>query len=314
MSFRTVLEQAQGKLTQSEERIASILLNASQEALLHSAAQIAERAGVHESTVIRFAQKLGYDGYPELRRDLAADVQRTARAGARWRKAVEPYGFEVLVREQLEIIAQLPNHVSQKSVDAAAQALLSAHRIFVYGIDMSRFLVEFMARKLRRMGLEVVALEFGGSDLAERLVGFGSTDVLLAFGFASQRDHTVRLLRLAHAAGGTTILITDLSGILLEPSPSILLAAPRGAETRQPLVVPLIICYSLEYSLGHLAPERLATAIERADDLQRILGKDSRQPSRQTLFEAETPEPNGDRTAYEMPGTDDVAPDSQRPD
>jgi DNA-binding MurR/RpiR family transcriptional regulator len=272
LGFRTVLEQKQLKLTTSEERVASTLLTAPQECLILSAAQLAERASVHESTVIRFAQKLGYEGYPELRADLAVDVQRKSDMHSqRWIKAVEPYGLSALVQEQLEVIAQLPNHVSQESVDAATKALLTAHRVFIYGVGVTRFLVEFMDRKLRRMGFEVVDMRRGGKELADDLATFRSNDVLLAFAFESQREEASRLIHLTRINGATSILVSDLSGVLFEPSPTILLAAPRGTPNRHPFVVPLFICYILEYSLGHQAQSRIGPVLDNVAALERIV-------------------------------------------
>src|SRR4051812_29289424 len=76
MGFRAVLQHSDAELTVSEHRIASILLGDPHDCMLLSAAQLAERATIHESTVIRFAQKLGYVGYPELRADVVADVRQ----------------------------------------------------------------------------------------------------------------------------------------------------------------------------------------------------------------------------------------------
>src|SRR4029453_8334653 len=162
MGFRSVLEHSSVNLTASEQRIGSILLASPQDCLLLSGAQLAKRGGVHESTVIRFAQKLGYAGYPELRADLAAEVrQMNESATMRWMRASEAYELTSLVQQQIRTLTELPNHVQQESINDAAKSLLAARRIFVYGQDFARPLVDFMERKLRYMGFDVVGVRFG---------------------------------------------------------------------------------------------------------------------------------------------------------
>src|SRR6185436_13860873 len=99
-----------------------------------SAAQLAERAAIHESTVIRFAQKLGYAGYPELRADVAADVrQLSEHATQRFIEPAQPYELTSYIQDQLRILTVLPEYISQESLDAAAAAMLAARRVYVYG-------------------------------------------------------------------------------------------------------------------------------------------------------------------------------------
>ena len=274
MGFRSVLEYSRAELTASEQRIASILLGDPQDCILLSAAQLAERASVHESTVIRFAQKLGYAGYPELHADVVADARQVGEAATqRLMQAAEDHELASIVQQQLRVLADLPRHVPQESLDKAAAALLAARRIYIYGQDIARFLVEFMERKLRRLGFDVVSMRYGGNDLAEQLVSFGSDDILLAFSFEKghQRRDISWLLRRIQVQGAVSILVTNDSGVMLRPSPTHLLAAPRGSDQRGH-VAPLIICYALEYAIAHFAPDRVAAALERLTEVLRISG------------------------------------------
>ena len=178
-----------------------------------------------------------------------------------------------LIEQQLRVLADLPRHVPQESLDKAAAALLAARRIYIYGQDIARFLVEFMERKLRRLGFDVVSMRYGGNDLAEQLVSFGSDDILLAFSFEKghQRRDISWLLRRIQVQGAVSILVTNDSGVMLRPSPTHLLAAPRGSDQRGH-VAPLIICYALEYAIAHFAPDRVAAALERLTEVLRISG------------------------------------------
>jgi DNA-binding MurR/RpiR family transcriptional regulator len=272
--FRAVVEGSGAALTESEQRIVGVLLAVPHDCVFLSAAQVAERASVNESTVIRLAQKLGYSGYRELRTDLGLDVRQiNENANRRWLDSAATYGLARLVQEQIRVLAQLPDHVSQERLDAAAGALLAARRVFLFGQDYARVLVEFMDRRLRCFGFDVVDMRYTGDDLAEHLVSFQDSDVLLAFAFKEQRPRLAQVLRHPAVERGVSILITEYPGMMLRPAPTHLIAAPRGLdEDRNTLVVPLTLCYALESTLIHLAPDRIGAALQRLKELARANG------------------------------------------
>lgn len=268
-SFRAALERYAAPLTPAEQRLVDLALADPQECAFLSATQLAQRADAHESTVIRFAQKLGYDGYPALRAGLRADGRAAdENPRGRWMRAAQEHELVGLVQHELRTLTQLPEFVTQEQVDAAARALLAARRIYVFGQDQWRTLVEFMARRLRRIGLDVVEIAHVGLDAAERMVSFGNRDVLLAFGVKRGSPELSRLLRYVHLRGGASILITDPDGGTTRPAPTYLLTPPRGTEAqRHTLLAPLLLCYALQFALTHLDPERVAEALQRLEEL-----------------------------------------------
>ena len=125
MSFRAVATRNTAALSATEQKVMTVLLSAATSST--TAADVAAQAGTHESTVVRLAQKLGYRGYPDLRRDLRADEVNPALSGAPMRQesgadlasfvADERAGLEhaesfsaaqVLVDRRREAVAQLP--------------------------------------------------------------------------------------------------------------------------------------------------------------------------------------------------------------
>lgn len=268
--FRAALERYAAPLTPAEQRLVDIALQNPQECAFLSAAQLAQRAEAHESTVIRFAQKLGYQGYPELREGFRADVRgNDDSSNVRWMRAVQSHELARLVQDEMRTLAQLPEFVTQDVIDDAARALLAARRVYIFGQDQWRALVDFMTRRLRRIGLDVVEIEHAGRDAAERLVSFGRGDVLLAFGVKGESPFLGRLLTYATQRAGVTILIADPSAAGSRPSPTYLLTPPRGSdEQRHTLLAPLLLCYALQFALTHLDPARVSEALGRLDALE----------------------------------------------
>jgi len=174
-----------------------------------------------------------------------------------------------LVQDEMHILAQLPEFVTQDLVDDAARALLAARRVYVFGQDQWRALVEFMVRRLRRIGFDVIAIEHDGRDAAERMVSFGRGDVLLAFGIKGESPSLGRLLAHAHKRAGVSILIADPSAADVQPTPTYLLAPLRGTDEQgHTLLAPLLLCYALQFALTHLDPDRVADALDRLEELE----------------------------------------------
>lgn len=263
-------------LTSSEQRVVAMLLGDPLAAATQPAAQVAETIGVHESTVTRVARKLGYRAYAEMRADLGRDAQGHSGSAVRARnRAVKAHELSRLVDDEIRALSTIPDHVDQAEMDSVALALVRARRIFLFGVNHATTLVEFMERRLRRFGLEVVALRQPGRDLAERMLTFDHDDVLLAFAFKEQPAGLGHALRQTHAAGATSILVTDPPGMLMRPAPTHLIAAPRGAgDDFNTLVVPLVLCYALQLAITNLDPDRFGAAMDRADSLARIYSGD----------------------------------------
>ncbi|NJK44966.1 MAG: MurR/RpiR family transcriptional regulator, partial [Pleurocapsa sp. SU_196_0] len=128
-----------------------------------------------------------YAGYPELRAKLAADVlkgephnaservQRTSSAPS----AATCYGK--LVEAEVNTLSQLHRHVTQAQLEAAADVLHRARRIYVFAGGHATALAELVDRRLRRSGHDTVNLRVQGRELAERLVTLNAQDVVLAF-------------------------------------------------------------------------------------------------------------------------------------
>lgn len=277
MGFRATVEAQASRLTPAEERVVALLLGDVQESAVAPAAQIAEAVGVHEATVTRLAQKLGYRGYAELRADLQQDAQRQSGSAVRARARVaNAHELSRLVEDEMQALAKLPDYLEQAALDDAARVLLGARRIYVFGANHATTLVEFMDRRLRRIGLDVVVVRSQGRELAERVLGLAAGDAVLAFAFKEQPPGLGELFRHAHSIGAATVLVTDPPGVLMRPLPTKLLVAPRGAdEDFHTLVVPLVICYGLQLALTNLDPERLGAALERMDALTRTYASHS---------------------------------------
>jgi len=209
------IRSAIGGLRPAERAIADFVLSDPQRVVQMSISELADSAGVGESTVIRFCRALGYAGYQEFKLRLAQDM-------------VEPVqyihgniSFEDTVQQLAQKIFQTNRQAvedTMKSLDpdmveVAAKALASARKIDIYGVGYSYFSAQDAKLKFARLGLVVDA--YGDMHLQAMAAALLSPrDVAIGISHSGSTKAVVDALRVARRYGATTISITNFS-----PSP-----------------------------------------------------------------------------------------------
>jgi len=246
------------------------------------AVDVAAQADVHESTVIRLAQKLGYSGYPEMREAIRGDVRELDEPHSRLVKLNTQRGYDLtsLVTAEANALLRLPDHLAQAELDAAAALLLNAGHVVIHGNHFAAPLTTFLDRRLRLLGFRTSSLAgMGGRELAEHAVTLGEADVLFAFALRREPGGLQTLLDRCQQVGAQSIVITDTHGLSFNPRPTHTLVAPRGVdEDFRTQVVPYMVCYALQLALYNLAPERCEDAMNAVDALTRAEAAHTRQP------------------------------------
>jgi DNA-binding MurR/RpiR family transcriptional regulator len=251
-------------LSPAHRRLAEFILGSYQEAALLTSAELGRRVGVDESTVVRFAQQLGYPGFPELRAalgDLLRErtvADRMERALGKLRTIRDP--LERVLDQDVRALLDLRRTWSPRVIESVAAQLRRARTVYVMGLGVSRALASFVEFRLRRMGMDVRAVTYGGSEAWERLFGIGRKDVLLAFGFFRGYRDTILALRHARTRGARTIVVTDTPSSPLAAEADVVLVGRRGDLTViNSLVVPmalvniLTIAVALQHASGAVA-------------------------------------------------------------
>jgi DNA-binding MurR/RpiR family transcriptional regulator len=287
MSFRSMVQRNAVSLTAGDRKIVDFFIEYPEDAVMMTSAEVAKRTGVHESTVSRLGKKLGYASYSDMRNDIRLDIRQGRSNTGIWYGPVKERGLNPLIQEEIQKLSHLNEFVSQDALDAVAKDIVSARRVFLFGREYARGLVDYLGRRLRCFGIDVVSLTTSGRDLAEHMVTFRKEDILIAFGFRVEVKEVTQLIRQAQVEGAVSVLITDPGGQMTMLKPTHLLMAPRGrTEGRHTLVVPLVICYAIEFAIHHLIPEQVEKSLERLADLGRMYADDPI-PSRTSLAEPE---------------------------
>ncbi len=272
MDLRARVAEHAERLSGADQRVVQELLTDPSEAAFLSAAELADRAGVHEASAVRLAQKLGYRGYPQLRADLRAELLDRSGPGERVRRrlahADDGGVLGSVVEGELAALASLPARLGQAQLDAAARAVIDARVVHLFAQGHATALVELLDRRLRRSGIATSVATGRGRDLAERAQTMRADDALVAFAFVQRPRGLVPLLEHGRAIGAPSVLVSDMLGPLIRPAPDVVLAAPRGNEGEfQSLTVPMAICNALVLTVAGLDEGRSLAALDRLTGL-----------------------------------------------
>ncbi len=267
MPFKNVVKQRNHKLSTSDKQIVRELLSNPRETAFLPAAEIGARIGVHESTVVRLAAKLGYSGYKELRNDLREEIAPAERIRRRLESS-DNFELSTLVEQEITALQKLSEGITQSEIDSAAKTMIQARRIFLFAKGHATALTNMMDRRLRRASFDTIVLHSHGREMAERLLTLDKDDVIFACAFHTQPKGLAPLLELATQVKASSIVVSDILGVLIRPQPDIMLAASRGAENQfLTLTVPMAICNALILTIARLDDGRSLESLDTLSDL-----------------------------------------------
>ena len=255
------------RLSKSHRRIADYLSKHYEKAVFMTAAALGKAVGVSESTVVRFAAALGYEGYPELQHDLRELVQHRLTAVQRFEMSSEIGENEVLptvIRTDLQNIRGTVDQIDPKVFSDVVNRLLSAGTIYVLGLRSAAPLAQFFGYYLHFIFDDVRVVAAGTSDVFEAIARIRKNDVLVGISFPRYSSRTLEAMRYAHESGAQVIGLTDGPMSPLHRQADICLSARTDmASFVDSLVAPLSVINAL----------LVALALKKRDDLNRHFEK-----------------------------------------
>lgn len=195
--FRKHIREAYPALSPSYQRVADFILDHYHEAVFMSANQLGMALGVDAATVVRFAQKLGYTGYPDLLEDLRKAIRhdlyraRTAPTGANDMISTTLAALDV----QIENLHAMRASLNEEDMTQVLERILSARRIYVTGEGVSRRLAELGVYGLRVIGLEAIMVEPNVGDALAEFGQASAEDLLLVIACTELCPAVIKIAR-----------------------------------------------------------------------------------------------------------------------
>lgn len=231
MSVQGIVARATSReLSPKERAVADFYAEHREEAAFLSAAEIADRLGTSDATVVRAVKALGYSGIPELRRELIDALKARATPAIRLGRTLEDAGEDPLghvIALELELL-EGARSLDRRDFAHAVELLAGADRVLAFGLGPSGAMAEYFALRLARLGRPAHAVRSSGLPLADELLAARRGDALLLMAYERvDRDVDVVLGR-AGDLGLPVVLVTDTLGPRLTDRIDIALPVPRG--------------------------------------------------------------------------------------
>ena len=247
----TLLREKAPEFSKGQKRIAQYINEAYDKAAFMTANKLGKTVGVSESTVVRFAVDLGFDGYPSMQKAMQKMVLNRLTSVQRIEVASDRYSdqdvISTVLHADMEKLRQTGETVSREEFQQAVNAIIKAKRVYILGVRSVAPLANFLGYYLNYMfnNVHVISGASAG-EMFERIVGVDSEDVVIAFSFPRYSASTTKGARYCRSAGATVIGFTDTElSPLGQISDYVLLAKSDMVSLVDSLVAPLSIVNAL---------------------------------------------------------------------
>lgn len=261
-----LLEKIKSKMPQfskGQKLIAEFIINQYDKAAFITAARLGETVGVSESTVVRFASELGFEGYPGMQRALQSLIRSQLTAAQRVDVASERMGGSDILTTVLEwdmgnIRATL-GEINRDEFEKIIKTILSAKNIYIMGARSSAFLAGFLSFYFNLMFDNVHLIQTSStSEIFEQLFRIGKDDVIIGISFPRYSSRTLKSLYYAKDRHATVIGLTDtMTSPIAKVSDMCLIARSEMASFADSLVAPLSVINALIVAISMLKKQEI---------------------------------------------------------
>ncbi len=264
----SLLQQNTAAFSKGQRRIAAYITESYDKAAFFTASKLGKTVGVSESTVVRFAVDLGFEGYPQMQKAMQEMVLNRLTSVQRIGVANDRIGDQdivsTVIQSDMDKLRQTGETLSRDVFQAAVKKLLGAKRIFVLGVRSASALANFFGYYLNFMFQNVhIITTSGTSEMFEKLVGVDCDDVVVAFSFPRYSTSTVKGVQYCRSIGSTVIGVTDSTlSPLGQNCDYVLVAKSDMVSLVDSLVAPLSIVNALIVALAAGKEQAIAKTFE----------------------------------------------------
>lgn len=248
------LNQSGKRLSKGHRKIAQYIVEHYDKAVFMTASKLGESVGVSESTVVRFASAMGYEGYPQLQRSLQELVSHRLTANQRFEMSTEIDPREalgVVLKSDMQNLRATMEQMDASIFEDVVKRLLSAKSIYVMGLRSAAPLAQFMGYYLNYIFDNVHLVSSGATDVFEEISKLKENDVLVGISFPRYSTRTLEAMRFAKRCGAQVVAITDgPMSPLADMADATLTARTDMASFVDSLAAPLSLINALLVALG----------------------------------------------------------------
>lgn len=293
MTYRDKIRAAYDTLSPSFKLLAEFILDNTYEAAFLNASQLAKRLRVDPATVVRFAQRMAYPGYPELLDEIRTEVQGDlARYALTPNFTAEPASVVVAaIRREINNLELMERSINPNDINRLTEAMLNAHRIILVAEGVSRELASVFAHRLIALGLPALEINVDPGSVAGALKSVGASEVVIGIAADPVCQDVAHVLTLARQRSALTVSISGAMSWPASIEAEMVLASQNDTAIQMPGFATVTVLLSALYQ---------ALWIARQDEM--VAMNDS--------YEQVLADLTGLRNAQAMPRTPDMMEDN----
>ncbi len=270
-SLMNRIETSISTMSKGQKAIAQYILNHYDQAAYLTAARIGDEVGVSESTVVRFAMELGFEGYPHfqkvLQEELKEKLTSVQRLRASAKLAVHEDILGAVLHSDMDKLKRTLERIDRKSFDQAVNLILGARRIYILGVRSSAPLASFLGFYFNLIFDNIRLVHTTSvSEMFEQILSVGEGDVVIGISFPRYSKRTIKAMRYARSTGATVIALTDKGNTPIADNADVCLMAPSDMMSFvDSLVAPLSVINALIAAIGYRRQDHVAQTLEKLE-------------------------------------------------
>jgi len=199
------------EFSRSQKEVARYIVDHLDEAAFQTAEELARRAETSSSTVVRFSQALGFDGYPELQQ-AAIEEYRHRAPGENGTAPLFDFDhseFEAALAADHANVEDTARNLTREQVESCVTALAGAERVMIVGVEQLAFFASYLRHLLALLDIRAEVVTSPRHDSITRLGGVDEDTLVIAFSAGRAHSIVIRAMKLARHRGARTLAITD---------------------------------------------------------------------------------------------------------
>ena len=267
----TLLKENMPGFSKGQRRIAQYILESYDKAAFMTANRLGKNVGVSESTVVRFAVDLGFDGYPSMQKALQEMVRNKLTSVQRIEVANDRFGNQdvvsMVLHSDLESIRMTNEAVNRAVLERAVDAIVQAKNIYIVGVRSSAAIALFMSFYFRNIFDNVKLINSSAtSEMIEQMLHVTRGDVVIGISLPRYSSRTVKMMEFARNSGAKVIVITDSDDAPAAKSADhVLVAKSDMVSVVDSLVAPMSLANALIVSICRRKEPEMSRIFEKLE-------------------------------------------------
>ena len=263
----SVIQTSMPTFSKGQKLIANFILESYDKAAFMTASKLGKTVNVSESTVVRFAAELGYDGYPAMQKALQEMIRSKLTSVQRIEVSNDRIGdqdvLSMVMQSDIEKIRLTMEEADRTGFERAADAIVGARRIYILGIRSASAITSFLGFYFNLIFENVVLIHSTSvSEVFEQIFRIGPGDVIIGVSFPRYSRRTVKAMQ------ATVVAVTDSEASPLAAiADHNLLAKSDMASFVDSLVAPLSLINALIVAVGRRKNEDLSSTFEALEKI-----------------------------------------------